>query len=383
MAKFFEGTAKALTISPEITRQSYFPALDGLRGVAIGLILLHHCFGKLFAFCWIGVDLFFVLSGFLITRILLESLEKKNYLLNFFGRRVLRIFPLYYFVLAVVFFLFPLLINDAEKTFSYLFEHQAWFWTYTENWLINRDGWAPGQNIILSHFWSLAIEEQYYLLWPFVVLLFRGRALLIAIFCLIATAVVIRTAGILHNPGYYVATITRMDSLLMGALLAALLYRFRNLVNNWSKALFVLSGIAILAGLLITRNPDYSNRFFVTAGYTLLAVFFAAVIAIVIEEKNNLLKRSLNNRPLIFLGKYSYGLYVFHFPVFWLLRAPVLELISGWIASPDIAKLATSLVCLAITIACALLSFSLIEKPFLRLKAYFGNRASVPKAKVE
>jgi peptidoglycan/LPS O-acetylase OafA/YrhL len=181
---------------------------------------------------------------------------------------------------------------------------------------------------------------------------------------------------VLHNPGYYVATITRMDSLLMGALLAALLYRFRYLVNSWSKALFLLSGIAIVAGLLLTRNPDYSNPFFVTAGYTLLAVFFAAVIAIVIEEKNNLLKRSLNNRPLIFLGKYSYGLYVFHFPVFWLLREPLFAHFSKWIASPNIAKLGVSLACLAITIACALLSYRLIEKPFLRLKDHFGNSAS-------
>src|SRR5206468_651405 len=156
-----------------------------LRGLAILLVIAFHTLrvtgkegliGRFGAAIqdsgWIGVDLFFVLSGFLITGILLDSLGKPGYFRNFFARRTLRIFPLYYAVLTVSLFLVPALIGlqRLPELYHRLLENQLWLWTYAANYLQ-----ATGRHTLpgFGHFWSLAIEEQFYLLWPFVVYLGR------------------------------------------------------------------------------------------------------------------------------------------------------------------------------------------------------------------
>src|SRR5688572_7114217 len=151
--------------------RGHIPALDGLRGIAVLIVLGFHIFPNHVKFGWAGVDLFFVLSGFLITGILLESKGTPNYYRNYLAKRTLRIFPLYYFFLIVFFIVFPLVgYSDSIYNYDYLSSTQSWYWLYIQNWRIFFDPHYPGEDII-SHFWSLAIEEQFYIFWPLVIYL--------------------------------------------------------------------------------------------------------------------------------------------------------------------------------------------------------------------
>ncbi|HEV2844590.1 MAG TPA: acyltransferase, partial [Thermoanaerobaculia bacterium] len=200
------------------------PALDGLRGLAILLVLLLHftVYGgppategidKLFYRAaqagWIGVDLFFVLSGFLITGILYDAKGGENYFRSFYARRVLRIFPLYYGALAVFLLLVPALRPGS-----------FWHWTYLSNVQIAREGWPDSG--ALGHFWSLAVEEQFYLFWPVAVLLLARRSLMAACWVCLAGSLLLRVG--LHladqETAAFVLTPARLDSLAAGALLA-------------------------------------------------------------------------------------------------------------------------------------------------------------------
>src|SRR5260370_35068071 len=123
-------------MKPEISKRIHYPALDGLRGVAILLVVFLHNFRFMnyFFFGWLGVDLFFVLSGFLITDILLNTLGKPHFLKNFYILRVLRIFPLYYFILIICLFVLPH-IRSLQLNLDYYTNNQIWLWTYLQNWL--------------------------------------------------------------------------------------------------------------------------------------------------------------------------------------------------------------------------------------------------------
>jgi peptidoglycan/LPS O-acetylase OafA/YrhL len=351
--------------------KKHFPQIDGLRGVAILLILFHHCFGVYFEFFWIGVDLFFVLSGFLITRILLETRHEEKYFTNFYMRRTLRIFPLYYTVLILTFLVLPMFhIFDFDQA-VYLQTHQPWFWLYMENWLFYREGWPSGVDVTISHFWSLAVEEQYYLVWPLLIFLFRENinAVIYLILALIATAVLTRTFGGLVNPAYYVGTHTRTDSLLVGSLISVLSLSNFNWLARHAKKILWITGAYVIAVLALTRDGHYSNPWFKDAGYTVLALCFASIIILSLAE-GGFTYRLLNNRLLKFFGKYSYGIYVFHFPVFWIARTPFFEAFNRYLGFFP-AKLATSGLCVLITLALSIISFTFLESPFLRLKKYF------------
>ncbi|HEX6051682.1 MAG TPA: acyltransferase, partial [Gemmatimonadaceae bacterium] len=168
----------------------HVPALDGVRGLAVALVLVCHVAWdfsspsymergliEVARAGWIGVDLFFVLSGFLITGILLDTRGGPKYFRHFYVRRTLRIFPLYYAILVGVFVITPLVAATRDRRwFTDIVDQQGWFWTYTSNVFLAVTGrWE--QTGILGHFWSLAVEEQFYLIWPAVVLLLSPRQL--------------------------------------------------------------------------------------------------------------------------------------------------------------------------------------------------------------
>lgn len=358
-----------LKLSNDDVNQSYLPALDGLRGIAIGLILLHHCFGKLFSFCWIGVDLFFVLSGFLITRILLNTRDQKGYLKNFYMRRVLRIFPLYYVVLFVMFVIFPLLSSWYQHSYSVLLDKQVWYWTYTSNWLNAFEGWLPEKSMILTHFWSLAIEEQYYLFWPFIVLWCPVKKIPWIAIALIVTSIALRFSGYFNNPGYYVATVTRADGLLLGSILAWLTIYNLKFLQNWTVIILLFSAAVLIAGLAYTRIPEYSNPFMVGPGYTILALFFFSIITVALQRGNGFWRSMLQSRVLLWLGKYSYGLYVLHYIVYWGLKDSIIAILSP--EPTTLIKVAGSVVCVILTMVLALISYHFMEAPFLKLKKHF------------
>lgn len=164
-----------------VYNKGHIKALDGFRGIAIVLVLLFHLYGFdpvrwITILGWIGVDVFFVLSGFLITGILLDNKQRNSYYKVFMIRRILRIVPLYYLVL-VLFFIISRFVTFPGA--GYLLHNQLYFWTYTPNYLFAFYGWPKGFEG-LNHFWSLAIEEQFYLFWPFFVFMLNPRQLLFA-----------------------------------------------------------------------------------------------------------------------------------------------------------------------------------------------------------
>ena len=249
----------------------HLPALDGVRGLAVLMVLLFHFVGdvppsgsvervivgvtKYGAF---GVELFFVLSGFLITGILYDTHNGPYYFRNFYMRRFLRIFPLYYGVLALVFFVAPLIPLLRGPTLDYLLDRQAWAWLYAVNIYIAGHGeWSFSY---LNHFWSLAIEEHFYFFWPLVVfaLARRPRALIAVSLAIALGAMLARLTGSLMGLSWwttYTLTPFRLDGLALGAFLAVAVRQpegLERLARALPLAVAVAGGLAAatyLAGL--------------------------------------------------------------------------------------------------------------------------------------
>lgn len=347
----------------------HYPSLDGLRGIAVILVFIFHTMSyvQIFRLGWIGVDLFFVLSGFLITGILFDSKNEVNYYKNFIVRRALRIFPLYFFFIFLIIWILPDLFPTVFTGMSYYQQHQSWYWFYISNWLPFST--TATSSTLLDHLWSLSIEEQFYICWPFIVLFFQGRVLIKICLFLILCAIVVRYEGA-PLLGYvkifeYYNTFARIDSLLIGALIS-LLYRLRPviLVRSALPILFISAAIIVVI-IIHQKKLDFAN---LIDTFTLWDLFFGSVLIFSISQKNNWLKSLLGTRLFKFFGKYSYGLYVYHQPVNKLMFD---KFIGPMHLSFPFLPIIATIVCLSLSIGMALLSYNLIEKPFLRLKKYF------------
>lgn len=363
---------------PQTAQRAYYPALDILRGVAILAVVFYHNFDSIsfFRFGWMGVDLFFVLSGFLITELLLSSLNNRYYFRNFFVRRMLRIFPLYYLVLLLFFVLSPILFSQKgpQSTFAYYNDNELWFWTYFQNWLMVVKGPAPVP--FLSHFWSLAIEEQFYLFWPLIIFLIRKLGTLRkVIFVLIAISIVVRVTTWLLNPNqvetYYCNTLTRMDSLLMGSLLAVHLREGKEIAHHWIKLVFSAYFLLISASIFLFGNVSQDNALFPTVGYTLSALFFSCILYLFIKIKWDVQHWLMKLNALRFIGKISYGIYVYHIPIYLVLCSLLSEKTNHLFENGLHHTLFLSTTSLLLTIIVSALSYYLIEKPILNLKKHF------------
>ncbi len=352
----------------EYRKGQHLPVLDGMRGTAILLVILVHLFRyyKWVSFGWMGVDLFFVLSGFLITGILVDTRANSGYYKNFLIRRVLRIFPLYYFFLIVFFIGFPLrsLHNQVEH-YAYLGSNQLWFWAYIQNWLFVTDKNYPEINII-SHFWSLAIEEQFYIVWPVVVYFLSGRSLKVACTLLIIGSLIFRTYLYFQQASWiviYESTFTRLDGLAIGALLAILIREEngRQLLEKWIPWVLILSTTIVLSIIIFTGNYYINNPMLQTVGYTLIDFFCGGLLVILVSSSPiGIIKTIFSNRILVFLGKYSYGLYVYHKPVYYFVETHFTQ----WISSRELI----SFMGIILSIILAVISYRVLEAPFLRLK---------------
>jgi len=355
--------------------------LDGLRAIAFLLVFLYHAhFGD---FGWVGVQLFFVLSGFLITGILLEmknSLSMGMYLLKFYGRRVLRIVPLYYLYLFLISLAVAMMVeHHFRQSFTQVFQKQfpyALYYVYDFMMATNKYEIASS---FLTHLWSLAVEEQFYLIWPFVVFLTPKQHLKKVFFFAVGLAPVFRlatllfyqhtTISLLHqdpNVAVYALPVSHLDAFAMGALL--------NILPSIPKAklqflvlLFALPLVSMSIDYLTIGqwNPNYGfglrnllpNAYRPVWAYSLLNYLFMLLIYGVAKE--GWFARFLEYPVLTYLGKISYGLYVYHYCLLWFVGVFIL---------PNWNILPIALVALPLSILVASLSYYAFERPIMNLK---------------
>jgi peptidoglycan/LPS O-acetylase OafA/YrhL len=407
-------------------------SLDGLRAIAVILVFFHHMKDHIpvlnwatFYFQsyvwqgWIGVDLFFVLSGFLITGILMDTREATNYFSGFYARRVLRIFPLYYVVLIGVI--------AASQVLTHMHGPQAaavaglvplpqdrWvYFCYLTNWIgLWKQQWVSGFSSILAHFWSLGVEEQFYFFWPLVVWLVRPRAIPWIAGIVAVLSAVIRFAWAAHigiqmlvppiSIEIAIATICRLDALFIGAL-CAYLFRTPSAMQRVKKWLpwIAISGVgsffAVFSVLLLFPErarlllygpapvaghslEDAIRLFLLYGGYTALAAGFGALVLLAAdtEEKSTLMQKILQSRALAPIGKYSYGIYVFHVPILGLASIYLFPRLTAHSAEEFvITQCAYIVVLAAASFFTAAISYELFEKRILAHKRYFEPKYDV------
>jgi peptidoglycan/LPS O-acetylase OafA/YrhL len=384
------GAADPMESATPPTGRPHWPALDGLRGTAILAVLICHYTALLprplglagvLENGWAGVDLFFVLSGFLITGILVDAKGTRHYFRNFYARRLLRIFPLYYGFLAVL--LLALLFSriahwDSDESLQQLRAAQPWLWTYMANfWIAAQKQWSEWSEIVIP-LWSLSVEEQFYLVWPLVVFCCSGRALIRICLGILIGAPLLRlvlTACGTNWFAIYTWTPTRADSLAAGALLALLMRR-----PDGALQLRKICGYAgVIAGLLLlaispgfdpTRHPWLRDFL-----YSVLAIFFAALLFWSIDPASlfGIPGRFYQLRALRVIGGYSYGIYIFHLPLMYLSRS----VLTRWHAyDRDATSWPRALNLIALNViltgVVAVVSYHVYEKQFLRLKRWFS-----------
>jgi peptidoglycan/LPS O-acetylase OafA/YrhL len=362
------------------------PALDGVRGLAILLVLAHNLNpfddgGPLLErgvelacdFGWVGVQLFFVLSGYLISGILLDSRGAPGYYRRFFARRVLRIFPLYYGLLVLLLLVLPGLGLAPERLLAD-HENRIWLWTYLINWAQPLGAGVAA----FPHFWSLAVEEQFYLVWPFVVSRTTPRRLVAVAIALAAVGfgsrLGLRLAGA-GKEGPYMFTICRIDALGLGALVAALLRipAYRERILHWRGRIAFGASTLFVAGMFATHRYVRTTFLGQTVGYTILAITFAAVVLLAVldhERGHGTVGGALNHSVLRSFGTYSYAIYLFHQPLNQMVGEPWLHslLPRGAGLGGGAAYMAAAT---AASYALALVSYHGYEKHFLALKRYF------------
>ncbi|UTA66688.1 acyltransferase [Emticicia sp. 21SJ11W-3] len=343
---------------------TYFRNLDGLRAVAaLGVVVAHFFEDKLNAFPLLkavslqghtGVSWFFVLSGFVITRILLKSVQGAHYFRNFYGRRTLRIFPLYYFALLCYHFLPYLLgINPVFPKFSTHWYFYVYLQNFarTFNWPIS---WP-------SHFWSLAVEEHFYLIWPalvyWVISKSKNRLLLLSL-ALVAGATALRYLMLIDNYEINVFTFTRLDQLSLGCILAILESKgyLNAKARSWFLALTALGAIAVA---LCSRLDYFYLNVFKHNAYGLLYMGLTGYC--IAEQSATVVNRFLNSGLMQYLGKISYGIYVWH---------RLVMLLHSHYFNPGNMAFDFLLICV-LTVMVSSISFYVLESPFLKLKRYF------------
>ena len=374
-------------------RSFYLPQLDGLRFLAYALVFISHYqwapdiiaklplgmnLIRLHRHGGIGVDLFLVLSAYLITALLLIEQEStgKVSLKDFYMRRALRIWPLYYCALVLFYFIVPFLqgtfMDSAHQ--DALKDHGLAYLAFLGNFSVSGGVHPP---LYTAHLWTVSLEEQFYLVWPlsFVVLSRSRRGTIGFLFASILLSIGARTIAVLWEiDGVWTSFFTRLDPFAMGALLA--LYRHRKVGHaKWSNLKFLLGGFLVCFALGAARLGHQTPA--ITWQYTMVAVGFTLVLdASVCLKNTGIMGRMLRSRLFVRLGKLSYGMYVYHMVVIALVSGLGaymglnIERPKGWFMIGTASFATTALA--------AHLSYEWLEKPFLRLKRRYTQVTSRP-----
>lgn len=337
--------------------RGYLPPLDGVRALAVVAVVLFHTLTPWFPGGGVGVDVFFVLSGYLITRILVAELDRTGRISfrNFYLRRALRLLPAL-FALAVLLTAAYLVLLDGDE------RRESLFAVFAAVAYISSPLMAAGHHLgPLTHTWSLAVEEYFYIVWPLVLLVVtvRARRFRLPIIAAVATLAVIYRLGV-SVAGWsvervYYAPDTRASALLIGCVLALVLARHRVPVRE----LHALPAALFLVVFVVL--PDtLASPFYRYGGFLAVAVASAVLVAIVVQSAQGPTARVLGSAPLVWIGKRSYGIYLWN---------PPLTAFAGF-AFPEWIPVIP--VVLALSFLVPALSYRVVERPFLRLKSRFG-----------
>ena len=360
-------------ISPiSSTQKNYLPQLDGIRGVAILLVVTFHHFGfiKIFSLGWIGVDLFFALSGYLITSRLYSSRNEKIYFSKFYLNRALRILPVYYLTLIFFYAGFNFLLSSKNLPYFSFYNRNWWsFILFFQNWAFINE-LPPARH--LQHFWSLAIEEQFYIIWPLFLYIFLNKKNIYTILFIVLAAIIIVRCYIYFNnqefedyPRYFYNTFCRMDGFIIGGRLFLIQQK-----TNLKRIQFYLliPFIIIVVGVYFT-NTTQSNPFTSTVGYTILALFFAGIINFITINPTSFLSRFFQAGWLKYLGRISYGLYIYHWLILLALQSTLTPRLNILLhGKEDINNWITLIISLIASLAISIISYTYFESYFLKLK---------------
>lgn len=376
------------------------PALDGVRGVAIVAVLLHQLIidhpdnDRLRTWWlvplqagWAGVELFFVLSGFLITGILLDTSNADNRWSSFFVRRALRILPPYYFLLAMTFWVAPLLFPLPADLLSQ-FGQQSWYWLHIANWSFLGGGKVDP----LSPCWSLSVEEQFYLIWPFVVFTIGTRSLIRLCMAMIGLALVLRIGLVSTNVNpeiVYECTFTRVDALATGAL-AAIVVRspvlLRPSLRHMARLVWTLLALFVIVALA-SGGFARTNHVTLTIGHTVLSICSACLVLVAVRDTARgigRLRAVLSWTPLRLFGQRSYAIYLFHLPFHLAVYRLYLRRATEGMSITTYLCVQAGYYVIGCTFLLGIASVFhvLFERPILNLKRYFVARRN-PEGEME
>jgi peptidoglycan/LPS O-acetylase OafA/YrhL len=362
-------------------RFAHLAPLDGLRAIAVAAVMAFHTGAGWAVGGFLGVDVFFVLSGFLITVLLVKEWQRRGTvsLRRFYARRALRLLPAVALLCAFLLIVGPVGTGAAARNA---------LWKAVAGTLFYFQNWQQAFHLIpilqlTDHTWSLAIEEQFYLVWPALLIgaMFlarrRGRhplraalALALVLAAVSALLKIVMWSGADSQARIYYGTDTRADSLLIGAALA--IAYAGGWLERARRQLPMLAPVAMLI-IIVTFGfaHDNSSRLYQDGGLTAFALVCGVLIGGLVLAPAGLLGRVLAVAPLVWLGRISYGLYLWHWPVFRYLHEARLGLSWG----------PTQLVRIAVTLAAATISYYLLERPMLRLRHRFDPPADPPAAK--
>jgi peptidoglycan/LPS O-acetylase OafA/YrhL len=373
------------------------PQLDGIRGIAITLVMIwHYGFGywigladfpkrgstgsmflHIFNFAWSGVDLFFVLSGFLIGGILLDNLEAENYFQTFYVRRAFRILPLYFVVIAIGSALYFAGIHDSSNV-----PPIVWYLVIAQNiWMAVHDQW----NIWLGQAWSLGVEEQFYLLLPLLLWITPRPSIRSACLLFIGSAVILRWAMVWHGAGHTVAMHVlfpaRMDTLFTGVLCADL-YRDERakawMLENRTTLYGILGALAVPLAVMVLFNWRSGTIPMALFGYNLLAAFYGCFLLIAVTETKGPILRLTTLAPLRTMGRLAYFIFLTHcdIPVY------VFKVIDRSFDPASVTDWSILALSALLVIGLAELSWRYFEKPLMlwghRIAQYRTVRSEQP-----